>query len=228
MTQDSKQTTLSTLINDHSHQWNLGKNERLSAIVQNVVDSLTVKKEFKKDAVLALYVLSNELNVDINKLIDDLRKGKESDVGEIARMMFEKQNANAHVEQVLISLHQSSLLEDLYSPNQFYHQIHRFCHKAMTIPKGYTLMFANVKENTHLLVNTDQAVSLKEVFDSAYFGFFMKNADQLELSSMAVDFVSDNQKADIIKNLNNLTVMTSTELVKQYFQDIVFETKDKV
>lgn len=223
----TKLEELESIISEHSAQWNLDKNERLSMIVQNVMNDLVKKKGFLKDAVLSLYVLNDELNGEINRLINKLRTTNvEPEIDQVAHQMFEQQNANIHVEQVLTSLHEKHSFKELYSRNQFYRGVNRFCHADLIIPKGYTFIFANIN-NTNLLVTVEKDTKAEEIFSSAYFGYFMKEAKTNEekelfkeeaVATTLTDLLNSKQVATVKNDAPNLKVMSSSALIEEYYE----------
>lgn len=231
MTENLATKRLLKTITTHTKNWNDFKNERITEYLQGIINDLKVRTTDTQDLVVALYLANFELNNQITETINKVREEKDYEASLLhLNDLFEQQNVNIHIENLLTSLHEKESFETLYKQDQFYHFTNRFVRTEMVVPAGYVYMFAyrNQKGEQHnVLAKVDKDAIVGELLDSAFFGFLMPEPKTKEERDQFIEHIFNNSNADLVsveqveaieKNIENLTVLNSSDLISEYFE----------
>lgn len=218
------------LIETHSKDWNKVRNENLSKIIFNVMKDLKIPTNDERDGIVSMFFVNNDLNQQINDKVKEIKAEKdELNTINLLNELFDIQNANIHIENVLGTLHTTKSFEQIYKKDQFYHSIHRFVQSEMTVPEGFNFIYAYqtlTGEVKHLVVKVDAEVELGKLFDSAFFGFMMEEPKNKEeritlvnhvLSFSNVDILTEKQTEEL-SGKDDVEVFTSSELVEKHHE----------
>lgn len=231
MTENLTSKRLLKTIKTHTQNWNEFKNERITEYLEGIMNDLKVRTDEMKDLVVALYLANFEINNQITNSIQGIRTEQdESKNLDFVNQLFEQQNVNIHIENILTSLHEKESFESMYKPDQFYHYINRFVRTEMVVPAGFSFMFAyrnQQGEQHHVLAKVDKEAIIGELLDSAFFGFLMPEPKTKEERVQFIEHIFNNSNADLVsveqaeaieKSVQNLTVLNSSDLINEYFE----------
>jgi len=226
---DSKR--LQKVITDHSEHFHVARNENLAQMIQQFINGLTVRTNDMKDTVLGLFIANHTLGRQVGEKLEALKTPNETAGYLLADGMFQENNINVHVENVLRSLHGTEKFTSLYRKNEFYHGVNRFLRSDMVIEEGYHMIFSYIDKSgvgKHALVDVIADAKVDDLLNSVFFGFLMEKPENESEKNELIEHLFNYSNADLLtveqaeavkKENKNLTVFTSLEVVMKHYED---------